>query len=524
MPPTSVDPLTDSGHGSYWLASTERAPRHAPLTADASTDVCVIGAGIVGMTTAWLLREAGHDVLVLDADRVGGGVSGATTAKVTALHGVIYAELTRKFGADAAALYAGAQQDALRWLQATVTELAIDCDWRSRDAVTYTTQADRVSGIQEEFQAARAAGLPVRMTTDVDLPFAVRQAVVLGDQAEFHPRRYLLALAERFVAAGGRIAEGTQATKVHEDDEAPVVVTDHAQVSARHVVVATHAPFLDRGLFFARLRAQRSYAIGVRLTPGAAIPQGMFYGDDHATRSVRAHPLPNGGELLIVGGEGHKTGEDDDTRARLEALEGWARQHFAVADIPYRWSAQDLMPADGLPYVGAYRPLSRTLWVATGMRKWGFTNAAAAAHVLADRIAGRSSPYAELVDANRFAPRPAAGSIVKENVNVAKHLVGDPVATIARAPGLGDLEPGSGAIVRDGLRKVAAFRTVTGELHLCSTRCTHLGCEVRFNTAEQTWDCPCHGSRFGVDGAVLEGPAVQPLKHETRPPAAAEGV
>lgn len=515
--PTDLALATTTQHDSLWLATTPPAATHPPLSGDTRADVCVIGAGIVGTTLAWLLRQDGCDVALIDADRVGAGVTGATTAKVTALHGVIYDQLTRTHGADAARRYARAQQDALRWMGDTVRDLGLDCDWRTATAATYTTQEEKVAEIEAELRAAAAAGLRVRGATRLDVPFDVLRAIVLEDQAEFHPRRYLLGLAEQFVRDGGRVYEGTRATTVREHGTAPVVDTPGGEITARHVVVATHAPFLDRSLFFARLSAQRSYAIAVRLQDGADVPRTMSYGlGSSVTRSLRAHPDPAGsGELLLVGGEGHKTGQDTDTEERYAALESWAREHFPVLEVAYRWSAQDLMPVDGMPYVGAYRPRSKSLWVATGMRKWGLTNGTAAAHVLADTLAGRPNATAALLDANRFAPRAAAKSLVTENVNVARRLVGDPLKTAVSAPDVDELEPGTGAIARCDGTKVAAYRDPEGVLHMCSTRCTHLGCEVRFNGAETSWDCPCHGSRFGVDGTVLEGPAVNPLQQHT---------
>jgi len=275
---------------------------------------------------------------------------------------MIYDELTRAHSADAAQRYARAQQDALRWMGDTVRDLGLECDWRTRTAATYTTEEDKVGELEDELLAATDAGLPVRAATVLDVPFAVRRAVILRDQAEFHPRRYLLGLAEQFVRDGGRVYESTRATGVAEHGTAPIVRTTGGDIQARHVVVATHAPFLDRSLFFARLSAQRSYAIAVRLEDGADVPQTMAYGHDSVMRSLRSHPDPDGpGDLLLVGGEGHKTGQDGHTDERYAALESWAREHFPVVEVPYRWSAQDLMPVDGMPYVGAYRPRSKAL-------------------------------------------------------------------------------------------------------------------------------------------------------------------
>jgi glycine/D-amino acid oxidase-like deaminating enzyme/nitrite reductase/ring-hydroxylating ferredoxin subunit len=513
----SADAPTTTQTQSLWLATTSSEPQHPPLEQDLSADVCIIGAGIVGLTLAWLLRQDGKQVVLIDADRVGAGVTGATTAKVTSLHGLIYDELTKKHSVEAAQQYAATQQAALQWMGDTVRDLGLDCQWRTQLAATYTTDERRIRTIERELQAAREAGLPVRSADELDLPYPIQRAVVLDEQAEFHPRRYLLGLAERFSADGGCIHECTRATGVHERSSGTVVETTGGTITAAHVIVATHAPFLDRSLFFARLSAERSYAIGVRLDAGAHVPQGMFYGADSATRSLRAHPDPAGdGELLLVGGAGHKTGQATDHEERFGTLEQWAREHFPVREVAYRWSSQDLMPVDGMPYVGPYRPGSKSLWVATGMRKWGITNGTAAAHILADRLAGRRNPAAELLDSNRFAPRAAAKSFVQENANVARRFVRDRVRTAVGAPDVSELEPGTGAIARDDGRKVAAYRDADGDLHLCSTLCTHLGCEVRFNSAETSWDCPCHGSRFAVDGTVLEGPAVTALEHEHR--------
>jgi Rieske Fe-S protein len=276
---------------------------------------------------------------------------------------------------------------------------------------------------------------------------------------------------------------------------------------AERVIVATHYPILDRGLFFPRLSAQRSYCIAAHLTSPA--PAGMFLSADTPTRSLRSHATADGEEILIVGGEGHKVGEQDETSARYAALESWAREHFGLSAVDHQWSAQDPMSPDQLPYVGALTPGNSHVFVATGFSKWGMTNGTAAAAILCDTIAGRDNALANVVSSNRFDPVAAGPTLIKENVGVAKHLLGGRFSRPVRAAGL---EPGEGAIVREQGRRTAAFRDKHGTLHEFGSACTHLGCEVRFNDAERSWDCPCHGSRFdAVDGSVLEGPAVHGL-------------
>jgi Rieske Fe-S protein len=282
------------------------------------------------------------------------------------------------------------------------------------------------------------------------------------------------------------------------------------EVSAGAVVIATHYPTLDRGLFFARLSAERSYALGLRARGPA--PDGMFLSTESQPHSVRSAPY-DGGELLIVGGESHKTGTGGDTTERYIALEAWARERFDVEAVEYRWSAQDAMPADGIPYVGKLSPIARSVWTASGFRKWGITNGAAAAIMLADAIEGRENPWAATFDSNRFKPLAAAPQLLKEQISVGAHFFGDRLAP-PDARSLDELAPGEGGIVKVGGEKVAAFRDEDGVVHAVSAICTHLYCQLSFNAAERSWDCPCHGSRFATDGSVIQGPAVNPLERK----------
>jgi glycine/D-amino acid oxidase-like deaminating enzyme/nitrite reductase/ring-hydroxylating ferredoxin subunit len=344
----------------------------------------------------------------------------------------------------------------------------------------------------------------VELAASVPLPYPVAAAVRLDNQLHFHPRRYCVGLARAVVRLGGSVHEHTRARAVDTASSGVSVTTDEGTISADFAVLATHLPFLDRGGFFARAHPYRSYAVAARLREGA--PDGMYISVEEPTRSLR--PAPDG--RIIMGGEGHKTGHEPDTRRHYAALEAWGRTHFDVESIDYRWSAQDYHPVDGFPYVGQLTPRQERILVATGFRKWGMTNGTAAAQILSDRILGRDNPWATAFDSTRVAPRPSAVAFVQENLGVAGHFVADRVAAL-RAPAAESLQPGEGGIARHDGGRAACYRDEEGSLHAVSTTCTHLGCQVTFNNGERTWDCPCHGSRFDVDGHVLEGPAVKDL-------------
>lgn len=501
---------------SVWV-DTAPAPRlHPRLDGDVRADVAVIGGGIVGITTALLLAEAGASVALLEAGRLAGGTSGFTTAKVSSQHGLIYDTLRGKHGADTARRYGEANEAALAWIAARVARDGIDCDFRRQPSYAYVTTAGDRDQAEREAEAAAAAGLPATLVEETPLPFPVAAAVRFDHQAEFHPRKYLFALAEQLDAIDGvRVFERSHAVEVggHPHERRQVVKGPGGRVLAERVVVATHYPFLDRSLAFARLHPTRSYAIACRIA--GAPPQGMHISGDGPTRSIRAVPVGDGTgeELLLVGGEGHKTGTASDTELRYERLEAFAREHWDVRSVEHRWSAQDPSTLDLLPYVGRATPRGDKLLMATGFAKWGMTNGTAAALLLADLCLGREAMWADLFDPNRLTLRQSLPRLVKENARVAARFVGDRLRHADRRP-IENLRPGEGAIVeRDG-EQVAAARDADGTLHAVSARCTHLGCLVSWNDAERSWDCPCHGSRFDVDGTVLEGPAVHRLEHK----------
>ena len=368
----------------------------------------------------------------------------------------------------------------------------------ARSAYVYSSKR---SDIEDEAEAAVEAGLPAAFVEETPLPYPVAGAVRFDRQAEFHAHKYLLALAAQLP----EVYEHTHAVQVGD-----AVRTPGGPCAREHTIVATHFPFPDRSLAFARVHPKRSYALACRIA--GAPPEGMFISGDEPTRSIRAVPVGDE-ELLIVGGEGHKPGTGGDTEQRYARLEAFAREHWDVRSVEYRWSAQDNTTDDGLPFVGRLTPFDRHVLMATGFAKWGMTNGTAAARVLADLVHGREDEYTKLFDPARLNPRAAAATLLKENAQVGARFLGDRL-TKRGGRALEDLAPGEGDIVRHHGEKVAGYRAEDGTLHAVSPLCTHLGCQVNFNRAERSWDCPCHGSRFATDGSVLHGPAVHRLERK----------
>jgi glycine/D-amino acid oxidase-like deaminating enzyme/nitrite reductase/ring-hydroxylating ferredoxin subunit len=492
---------------SLWV---ETAPDtdYPRLDHDIEADVIVVGSGITGLTTARTLAGRGLSVVLIEARKLCYGVTGFTTAKVTALHSAIYQELAKAWDDETAAVYAEANQAAVAKVKQLAAADGIDCDLREAIAYTYSAGPEELATIEAEVDACRRAGLDVSLTAETELPYDVAGAVRLEGQAQFHPRRYCLGLAAALVKEGGLIFENSPALEL--DSEAGTVTTDQATARAGAVVVATQIPFVKQGGHFARMTPSRSYALALR--SGSDAMEGMYISIDQPTRSLRS----TGDGYLIIGGEGHRVGTEEDTNRRYRALESWASEVFPGAAVAYRWSAQDYRSADRLPFIGRLSKKSARVFVATGFAKWGMTNGTAAAMIISDLIQEIENPWAATFDGTRTGLAHGLADVVSANLEVAEHFVGDRISTSGR-PSPADLEPGTGAVISSGGEKVATYVDESGLLHTVSATCTHLGCLVAFNTAERSWDCPCHGSRFDVDGRVLQGPAIKELAVR-RPP------
>ena len=510
--------MTEGPRPSLWLGTTAETA-YPPLDGSTSVDVAVVGGGIAGITTAFLLAREGRSVALLDSKRILHGATGYTTAKVTAAQGTTYTDVRKRFGEEGARLYADANLTALERVAEIVETESVDCDFERKANFVYCETPQERSAIVDEVDAARSAGLGGDLVEETSLPYPVECAFRLDGQAQFHPRKFLLRLAELVASEGGHVFEQTRVTNV-KGNGVLRVVTDNAEIRARDVVLATHLPILDRGLFFAKAHPARSYALACRVRPDQD-PEGMYINVSPPTRSVRT-ARDDGGLLLLLGGEGHKPGAEPDTEARYRALEDFGRAHWGADDFPFRWSTQDYEPVDKVPYVGRLTRRSDHVYVATGFRKWGMTNGVAAALILTDLILGRENPWAALYDSKRLKPLASAPTFVKENASVARHFFGDRLArgekTAAEA-----LAPGEGKMLNVGGKKTAGYRDGDGTLHLLSPVCTHLGCHVSWNPAEKSWDCSCHGSRFAGEGRVIQGPAVKDLERRSPPTTRTDG-
>lgn len=498
-------------HRSYWIDSTP-SPDFPALQTSYAVDVAIIGAGITGLTAAILLKRAGKTVAVLEAQRVVSGVTGHTTAKITSSHGLIYHDLIEQYGDEAARIYAESNQAAIGRIAAFVEEESIACQFQRESNYLYSESEQDLPKIQSEVSAAQKLGLPASFVERLPLPFPVAGAVRFDRQAEFHPRQYLLPLARAIPGGGSHLFEETRVIDVEEGDPCQVK-TKSGSVTARDVIVATHIPIVDPGRLYTKVHPYRSYVLAARIDRSQA-PAGMFVSTEHPSHTMRTAPY--GDDLLmIVAGEGHRVGEEPNTEQRYRRLQEWISSRFTVESFEYYWSTQDYFPVDRIPYIGRLHEDSEHLYGATGFQGWGLTTGTLAGMILSDAILGIPNPWADLYAADRpLMPRlTAAKTFVQENVDVAEHWVrdhlpGKPEQTAA------DLAAGQGGIVSIEGEEVAAYRDEQGMIHTFSPKCTHMGCSVTWNTAERSWDCPCHGSRFNCDGTMIHGPAVQDLERK----------
>jgi glycine/D-amino acid oxidase-like deaminating enzyme/nitrite reductase/ring-hydroxylating ferredoxin subunit len=506
-------------YGSLWSATADLPP-YPPLDENTRADVAIVGAGIAGLTTAYLLARTGRSVVVLDDGPVGNGVTRFTTAHLTWAIDDRYFEIERIHGADGARLAANSHRAAVDQIEAIVREERIDCDFERVDGFLFLAQGDDPNLLDRELTAARRAGVTVERLNRAPIDaYDTGPCLLFPEQGQFHPLRYLASLARAIEREGGRIYTGTHVDTVVGGSSARVIA-GRLRVRANAVVVATNTPVNDRVAIHTKQAPYMSYVIAAAI-PRGSVAKALYWDTQDPYHYVRVHrdDADDERDLLIVGGEDHKTGQAEDTDRRHVRLETWARRRFpTMGDIEYRWAGQVMETIDGLAFIGR-NPLDEgNVFIATGDSGQGMTHGTIAGMLLTDLINRKDNAWAALYEPSRkrFG---AVAEFAKEAVNVMAQYTdwvtpGDEVD-------IASLPRDHGAVLRRGLKKYAVYRDESGTLHELSAVCPHLGCIVRWNGTEKTWDCPCHGSRFDKLGTVINGPANTDMRRLDLPPDAA---
>ncbi len=502
---------SDSGRStSVWMSVA--APKFSPLFETAEADVCVVGAGIAGITTAYLLTQARKRVVVIDDGEIGAGETGRTTAHlVNALDDRFY-ELERLHGQKGSRLVAESHSAAIDRIEAIVKAESIDCDFTRLDGYLFVPPGESTAILERELKATHRAGLSgVELVKRAPLSsFDTGPSLRFPRQAQFHPMKYLAKLAEAITRDGGQIFTGTHADEIQDGSPARVTTSDGHVVTAGAVVVATNTPVNDIVTIHTKQAAYRTFVIGARI-PAGVVTKALYWDTPDPYHYVRVVDGQQnaGGDILIVGGEDHKTGQADDATERFARLEAWTHERFPMIElVEFRWSGQVMEPVDGVAFIGRNPTGEKNIYVATGDSGNGMTHGTSAGMLLTDLISGRDNEWASLYDPGRITLR-AGAAFAKENLNVAAQYAD--LVTPGEVDSADQVVPGTGAILRRGLTKVAIYRDDAGIPHECSAICPHLGCVVDWNSKEKSWDCPCHGSRFDPYGKVINGPAISNL-------------
>lgn len=469
---------------SFWNKKLETKKREV-LTKDIDVDTLIIGAGLAGILCSYLLKESGVDNVIIEAKEVGSGNTKNTTAKITSQHDLIYSKLIKEFGKEKALHYAQANEKAIKMYKEIIEKKHIDCDFEELSAYLYTL--DDIEQLQKELEAATELGIDASIEDINTLPFEVKGALAFKNQAQFNPLKFVYALADEL-----KIYENTKALEV----DGNVVITDKGIIKAKNIIVATHFPFINvPGYYFLRMHQERSYCIALK---NAADVKGMYIDINKDGYSFRNYQ-----DYLILGAYPIRTGKVNENI--YEKLRLTAKKFYPHAIEKYYWSAQDCMTHDGLPLIGEYAKSTPNMYVATGFNKWGMTSSMVAAMILRDKILGLDNDYADIFSPHRHDITLSINNLLEDGFETSKNFLAQKFKIPKEH--FENVKRGEGAIVEINNDKVGVYRDYSGRVFTVTTKCPHLGCELKWNCDELSWDCPCHGSRFNFKGEWIEGPA-----------------
>lgn len=493
---------------SFWTQTTNKT-NYPKLEKNITADVCIVGGGIVSAITAYLLADSGLSICILEKDRICTGVTANTTAKITSQHGLFYDYLTNNFNSDFAKKYLESNEDAIQLIKSIVEKENINCDFEMQDSYVFTTSKQEVSKIKAEVETVNKLGLNAEYLTKIPLPIKnILAAIKFPNQAQFHARKYVLALFDIISKKGVKIFENSKVIDIKHNSNNYTISTETSSVTSKFLVMATHYPIKNfPGFYFLKMYQSKSYAIAVD-TKEELFP-GMYISSWDPVISFRTVPY-NGYRLLIVVGGDHKTGATDiKIEDKFKNLENYIRNFYPNMEVKYKWSTEDCISLDKVPYIGEFSSLYKNMYIATGFKKWGMTTSHVAGKIISDKILGKESKYADIYTATRLKPI----KNIKEFGNILKQSTYSLVLNKTKPAlnSLDDITNGNGGIINYNNKKIGVYKDNLGKIFAVKPICKHLGCELSWNNLEKTWDCPCHGSRYDYTGKIITEPTKENL-------------
>lgn len=491
---------------SYWL-SGESKLQFDNLAQDIDIDIAIIGGGISGLTTALLLSEYGEEVAVFEANKIGYGATGFTTAKVTAQHGLIYSELAKQNDEDTAKIYANANQDAISNIERIINKYKIECDYQKISSNIYASEKNNISKLKDEYKTAKSIGLPVYYFDAPSFPFKAYASIQFKNQGMFHPIKYINGLTNALKNNSRQIYEDTRIVDIQTLEKYILTTNNGYKITANKIVIATKYPILNKkSLLFTKLHLERSYVVAAHM-PNTKL-DGYYINIEDKVKSLRPYTFGDEALILIAGGN-HKAGECDDTKEKYTELINFAKSIDKDAQIKYKWSTQDCMTLDKIPYIGRISDDMTNVFIMTGYNKWGMTQSMVASTIISDIIINKDKSWHNIYDPKRSLTLPATKELFTQGADVAKDYI--KMFLPVKTKEIAEIKPTHAKIVKIDGETIGVYKDEHGKVFAVSPFCRHLGCLLSFNTGEKTWDCPCHGSRYTYLGEVIDSPAVKPL-------------
>lgn len=493
---------------SLWLNENSINKNFESLNKNISTDVCIIGAGIFGLTCGYYLSKSGLKVCILDKNDISTKTTGHTTGKITSQHGLFYTYLVETFGNKFAKDYLFANEEAIRNIKNIIDIEDIKCDLESESSFVYTTTKSDISKIKQEVDCVNSLGFPANFVTKTSLPFKIYGGIQFKNQAQFNPIKYSSGLCNSIIKGNGNLYTNTLVNDIKRVGDNFITISDGGKIESKYVILASHYPFINfPGMYFLKMYQATSYVIGI--DSNKSFFDGMYISSSYPVYSFRTANY-KGKKILLLGGSNHKTGNSVNYKETYYALEGYARKLYPDCKILFRWNTNDCITLDKIPYIGNFSNLINNLYIGTGFNKWGMSTSNVAANIICDSILGKHNSYSYLFDSNRLNP-------IKNRTEL-KNMISESINSFALRKfkhstlNLENISNNSGGIVEINNKKVGIYKDLSGNLFAVNPICSHLGCLLSWNDVDKTWDCPCHGSRFDYKGKILYGPAIKDLE------------